>query len=725
MARTIQKQLITAQDIKHGVGKVSQQRGQTILELDKVDIPLGLATDAEVAAVNPSDYPRVRVGSKEYQAVNGAHQAALDVKPVIYATGAVLTENNPYVYYNRVIYVRTADLPYTLTTPETDGLTTLPVANGWSFFLGASDTSWQVIGTFGSGAVLETSNQLLKWATEDGGDGREYRWAGALPKTVPAASTPAGTGGISDSAWVYTANVAIEQALADGSADIAGTEAGKIAKRAGFFEIKADLGGVGDGVADDSAALASAVEKFALINGTYRVMTNTTIVADVFFLGDAVISVDAGVTLSIGGNIVSPDSQIFTGAGNFAITKTCKLPEIKAAWFGIVFDDQTGTIPDDNCKAIRKAAAMAGSLGIPDGLYRNRVCRIPIGKIYLDDDDNDGVYIEVPSYVAFWGYGDNSVLRPKDGAKAGDVLAVLQNGANSWSIDYLEIYGEWQLQTNAQNGIAIRPPSSPAIYSEIGRNVYIKEMRGRGISVTAGGLNDSTIAAKLVRDNFGHNLYVSKCANLNVINGKYRTAKSGSHGAVFDGASCVSARIIGNEFNENAGGGLFISNIGDRFEIKANRMQQNGTYGMYLDRVDQSQIVGNYTEQNTLSGMLMDQCHFNQVLSNWFRSNGQFGALIAGSGDNQIQSNYAIGNGSEADNTYDGINVQSNSDNNFISNNMSRMLSGTNRQRYGLNIATSDCTNNVVIDNDLKLSGVTGGFNDAGTGTAVTNGNKV
>lgn len=513
--------------------------------------------------------------------------------------------------------------------------------------------------------------------------------------------------------------------LNNGSALIGGTEAGKIAKRAGFLEAKADLGAIGNGVANDGLALASSVEKFALIDGVYRVSTNTTITADIFFLGDAVISVDAGVTLSIGGNIVSPDSQIFTGDGNFAITTTCKMPEIKAAWFGIVFDDQAGTTPNDNCKAIRKAAAMAGSLGIPVGLYRNRVCRIPLGLIYLDDDDSDGVYIEVPSYVAFLGYGDNSVLRPKDGAKAGDVLAVLQNGANSWSIDYLEIYGESSLQTNAQDAISIRPPTSPAVYSEIGRNVYIKEMKGRGIEVIAGGMNDSTIAAKIVRDSTGHNLYVSKCANLNVLNGKYRTAKSGSYGAVFDGAACVSARIIGNEFNENQAGGLLVSNIGDRFEIKANRMQQNSTYGMQLEGVDQSQIVGNYMEQNTLSGMLMDQCNFNQVLSNWYRSNGQYGALVASSSDNQIIGNYAIGNGTSANNTYDGFNVQSNSDNNFIANNMSRMLSGANRQRYGLNIQTADCTNNVVLDNDLRLSGVTGGFNNSGTGTDVTNGNKV
>lgn len=640
-----------------------------------------------------------------------------------------------------------AQLPNPLTTDSkgfysfyaADGQYRLGFSNGYpaleiqlldavqSAFFGLINTGWfPAAGSFEDGGTITERNQYLQLITTVGADvAGGYSWGGALPKTVTAGSAPATSGGTGANAWVYRSDTTLRSALAnpDSTVQVGGVGAGKIAKRAGFFEIDADLGGVGDGVADNSAALGAAVDKFAVINGVYRVSTNTTILADVFFLGGAKISVDAGVTLTILGNIVSPDSHIFTGDGSFAIHPQCKMPEIKAAWFGIIFDDQSGTIPDDNCKAIRKAAAMAGSLGIPNGLYRNRVCRLPIGLMYLDDDDSDGVYINLPSYVALWGYGDNSVLRPKDNAKAGDVVAVTQDGANSWSIDYLEIYGEWSLQNNTQNAIAVRPPSSPALYSEIGRNIYIKEMSGRGISVTAGGMNDSSILAKLVRDSKGHNLYVSKCANLNVLNGKYRTAKAGSYGAVFDGVACVSARIIGNEFNENNAGGLLLSNVGGRFEVKGNRAQQNG-YGFFFDRVNQSQISGNFAEQNNLSGYLTDGCNNNQISGNFARSNGQFGFLIASSSDNQITDNHALFNGSAVDNTYDGFNIQSNSDRNFISNNFARMGSGVNRQRYGLNIEDVASDNNVVLDNDLRLSGVTGGFNNNSTTTDTTNGNK-
>lgn len=145
MPRTIQKQLATAQDIAHGVGKVTQQRGQTTPELDKVDIPLGLATDAEVSGIDNTKYPRVRVGSKEYQANSTGHQAAWDVKPLIYGAGVELTAANPFVYYDSVIY-QALSVPVTLSgDPAGDDLNPVNPA-AWSIFLSG--------GTGSSGGVL-------------------------------------------------------------------------------------------------------------------------------------------------------------------------------------------------------------------------------------------------------------------------------------------------------------------------------------------------------------------------------------------------------------------------------------------------------------------------------------------------------------------------------------------------------------------------------------------
>ena len=58
------------------------------------------------------------------------------------------------------------------------------------------------VGTFAAGATITNPRQTLLWDIADGGDGQEYGWGGAFPKVVPAASTPASTGGISVGAWI-------------------------------------------------------------------------------------------------------------------------------------------------------------------------------------------------------------------------------------------------------------------------------------------------------------------------------------------------------------------------------------------------------------------------------------------------------------------------------------------------------------------------------------------
>ncbi len=138
MTRTIQKQLAVAEDILHGVGTVQQQRGQQIFNVNKVDIPFGVSTLAQAMSQDPATYPRVRAGSVELQAIDGVYQKALDVKPTVYESGAVLTEANPYVYYASAIYERISDLPYTLTDPANDGLGIINPAQ-WRLYLAAGE----------------------------------------------------------------------------------------------------------------------------------------------------------------------------------------------------------------------------------------------------------------------------------------------------------------------------------------------------------------------------------------------------------------------------------------------------------------------------------------------------------------------------------------------------------------------------------------------------------
>jgi len=45
--------------------------------------------------------------------------------------------------------------------------------------------------------------------------------------------------------------------------------------------------------------------------------------------------------------------------------------------------------------------------------------------------------------------------------------------------------------------------------------------------------------------------------------------------------------------------------------------------------------------------------------------------------------------------------------------------------KYGLNIRSSYCAENLVTNNDLHNSGTAGSFNDAGTDTVTSPGNRL
>ncbi len=69
---------------------------------------------------------------------------------------------------------------------------------------------------FTSGGTLTTDdrNKAVLWPLADGGDGDWYYWEGALPKVIPAASTPASTGGVAEGAWRPVGDITLRRELA-------------------------------------------------------------------------------------------------------------------------------------------------------------------------------------------------------------------------------------------------------------------------------------------------------------------------------------------------------------------------------------------------------------------------------------------------------------------------------------------------------------------------------
>ena len=172
--------------------------------------------------------------------------------------------------------------------------------------------------SFQAGATISLPNQILK----DTSTGEYYRWDGSLPKVVPAGSTPSSTGGTGVGAWISVGDSALRSMLAanDGEKLIgecptiailrtieptvdkqritlkehtAGTRKGggqfravlngaaytdnngtviKTAGGSAWLRINADIlnplmfGAIGDGVANDAAAVNSALATGVSVN---------------------------------------------------------------------------------------------------------------------------------------------------------------------------------------------------------------------------------------------------------------------------------------------------------------------------------------------------------------------------------------------------------------------------------------------------------------------------
>lgn len=134
---------------------------------------------------------------------------------------------------------------------------------------------WIPIESFQAGATLTLPNQILK----DTASGEYYRWDGALPKVVPAGSTPATTGGTGVGAWVSVGDSALRSMLSNTSNAAYGDAmvgvkqpfAGSVGRTQ--HDVNADMvinvkdgGGIGNGSASsvaDIAAVQAAINAYA------------------------------------------------------------------------------------------------------------------------------------------------------------------------------------------------------------------------------------------------------------------------------------------------------------------------------------------------------------------------------------------------------------------------------------------------------------------------------
>lgn len=112
-----------------------------------------------------------------------------------------------------------------------------------------------------------------------------------------------------------------------------------------------------------------------------------------------------------------------------------------------------------------------------------------------------------------------------------------------------------------------------------------------------------------------------------------------------------------------------------------------------------------------------------KIADNEIQGCGHHGILINAGKFNSITGNVIDDISVDTANTYDGIHLVDTDDNNIEQNTVRN--DGWGNNRYGINVSNAACENNRVTNNDLLNSGTTGSFNDAGTGTITTAGNRL
>ena len=171
---------------------------------------------------------------------------------VYFSVGALLTGY-------KVIYDKATQRAYSLPADIGSGVTAVSLSPAGVLVHSAGNVDLGALavareeyvtlpGSFDSGSTLNVKNELLTYT-----DGK-YRWDGALPKIVPADSTPTTTGGVGDGAWVSVGAVSLKSSLTK-----YGPSVDQIAHRVTTIKSFEEFGAIGDGVTNDTASMLAAL----------------------------------------------------------------------------------------------------------------------------------------------------------------------------------------------------------------------------------------------------------------------------------------------------------------------------------------------------------------------------------------------------------------------------------------------------------------------------------
>ncbi|MBD2865107.1 right-handed parallel beta-helix repeat-containing protein [Paenibacillus oceani] len=257
--------------------------------------------------------------------------------------------------------------------------------------------------------------------------------------------------------------------------------------------------------------------------------------------------------------------------------------------------------------------------------------------------------------------------------------------------------------TAPQAGIDIEPDNHSIAENIVISNCYFENNSGNGLLLAR-------------RDNLEGNTFVRKTIVSNC------TFKGNGISGVYL-KNVTDITVANNVIEQNVKNGIYLGNTKE-CAIIGNRVLQNGNHGIHVSHSSDNIISDNSVIENA-SGIQVENSSANLIKSNQARRNNIHGIGISRSHHNLVDANYAKENSQGNDNAYNNISVYSNSDYNVISNNICRKGDLAFKPYAGIKIAETTSSSNMVSQNDCFDGGTLIGIENTASDTQFGAGNRV
>jgi polygalacturonase len=419
-----------------------------------------------------------------------------------------------------------------------------------------------------------------------------------------------------------------------------------------------DFGAVGDGVADDTVNIQAAIDAVNSVGGgIVNVPVGTYMVNAATY-----VNMKANVTL-----FIARGAELKAITNNLAVYSVVRATNVNN-WSIVGNGKITGE------RTTHTGSTGEGGEGITVFGCENFI----IDGLTIQDGWGDGIYIGGNSTVnqsrAFTIQNCylNNNRRNNISVTAGKDFSIINNRITNAN------------GTAPEAGIDLEPNPSDAwdVEDAIVSNNIVWANNGSGITCSAIYHGNTIISNNVVHGN-GDNGIASFTSQAPVI-------------------------ITDNLSFENSGLGIRLSGAlsFDQFNssINGNTVHNNGESGILISSNIQScSVTGNIVYENDEHGIVLDR---------------DTGGTMFGI---QVTNNYVHSNSQSANDTYDNIKLVTGANTTIIQNN--RLWKGlkTNKPKYGVNIADSNCDNTVLMQNIMTDSGNTAAYISSTSNVVVRN----